>query len=119
MNKPSLHPDDFPPTKATLLDELLHRQLAEATGRLFFQACCPVIRALLCHCHWYFNAKTSPLTLIIICYDIESYSHIDDALAQIVDRLKRFSNNATIRIYPPNNNGVYWEFGIDEVHDSE
>lgn len=117
MNKSSLHPDDVPPTKATLLDELFYTQLAEVTGKHFYQACSPITRVLLSHCHWYFQTKTSPLVLMIICYDIESYSHIADAIPQIVNRLKRFSNSSTIRIYPPTDNHIYWEIGVDELND--
>lgn len=116
MNKSYLHPDDVPPIKTTLLDELLHRQMAEVTGKLFYQALSPLTRMLLSHCHWYFQANTSPLVLIIISYEMESYSHVGDAIPQIVNRLKRFSNSSTIRIYPPSENHIYWEIGVDELN---
>lgn len=116
MNKSSLHPDDVPPIKTTLLDELLHRQLSEATGKLFYQTISSITRVLLSHCHWYFQANTSPLVLIIICYDIENYWHVGDAIPQIVNRLKRFSNSSIIRIYPPSENQIYWEIGVNELN---
>jgi len=117
MNKHFLPPDDLPPVNATLLDELLQRQLAEAIGKRFYQACGPISRVLLSNCHWYFKTNASPLTLIVFCYDIESYWHIVNATPQLLNRLKLFSNSAKIRLCPPTDKGAPWEIGLEETSD--
>ena len=115
MNKHSLPPDDLPPVQATQLDGLLLRQLEEATGRYFYQSCGPITRALLSSCHWYFTTKASSLTLLIICYDIESYWQLTNAIPHIIGRLKQFSDNAKIRLCPPTEKGIPWELKLDEI----
>lgn len=115
---PPLSPDDLPP-KATLLDGLLLRQLEEAIGKQFFKACNSITRALLSSCHWYFQINAGTLILVIISYDIDSYSHIAKAIPQMVDSLKLFSNTAKIRFCPPSEKGIPWEMGINETPDEE
>ena len=115
MYKYSPTPDDLPPVKTSLLDEILLRQLAEVIGRHFYQASHSTIKSLLSSCHWYFQTNTYPMTLVIFCYDIESYWQIMNAIPDILYKLKVFSNNAKIRLYPPVDQGIPWEVGIDEV----
>ncbi|SRR5579883_327917 len=117
MYRHPLPPDDLPPVKATQLDSLLLRQLEEATGKRFYQSCGPITRTLLSSCHWYFTTKTSSLTLIIICYDIESYWQITNAIPHIVGKLKLFSDNAKIRLCPPTQKGIPWELKFNEILD--
>ena len=116
MNKSSLTADDLPP-KVTLRDELLLRRLEEAIGKHFYQACDRITRALLSNCHWYFKTNTTSLTLLIFCYDRESYLNILNALSQIIKRIQRFSYNAKIHICPPPDNGIPWEMQVDEIAD--
>lgn len=115
MSKPTLPPEDLPPVQATQLDELLLRQLEEAIAKRFYQACGPITRVVLSHCHWYFNTNSSALTLTMICYDMESYWHIDNAIPQIIKKLMLFSNNARIHISHPFNTGILWQIPVDEV----
>lgn len=115
MNKSPLPADDLPPTGATILNELFYRQLEEATCRRFYQSCGPLMRVLLSNCHWYFKINTSPLMLIIICYDIESYLHIVDAIPHFIKQLKQFSNKSKIHLFPPDNKGEPWEIEIEET----
>ncbi|MBE9003273.1 hypothetical protein IQ274_35235 [Nostoc sp. LEGE 12447] len=117
MNKSLFPADDLPPTGATLLNELFYRQLEEATCRRFYQVCVPLMRVLLSNCHWYFKINASPLILIIICYDIESYLHIVDAIPQFIKQLKQFSNKSKIQLFPPDNKGEPWEIKIEETSD--
>ncbi|NMG06816.1 hypothetical protein [Brasilonema sp. UFV-L1] len=119
MNKSSLPPDDLPPVRATLLDEIFYRQLEEATCQRFYQVCGPITRVLLSNCHWYFKTNAGLLTLVIICYDIESYWHLANAIPHLVKRLKQFSNNAKIHICPPPDKGKPWEMEVDEISDDE
>jgi hypothetical protein len=122
MNKPflpPLPPEDMPSIHTKQLSDLLYRQLEEAIGQRFYQACGPMTRVLLSSCHWYFKADASYLTLVIICYDVESYWNLASAISQIVKRLKRFSNNAKIRLCPPDSKGIPWEISIDEISDEE
>lgn len=113
MNKPYIHPDDLPPVQATQLDELLLRQLEETIGKRFYQACGPITRVLLSSCHWYFTTNASALTLMIICYDMESYWHIDSAIPQIIPRLRQFSDNAKIRLSHPSDTDISWEIPLN------
>jgi hypothetical protein len=113
---PPLSPDDLPP-RVTHLDELLIRQLEEAIGKRFFKACGLITRTLLSSCHWYFQINAGTLILVIITYDVESYWHITNAIPQMVDRLKLFSNSAKIRFCPPSDGGVPWEIALDEISD--
>lgn len=115
MYRNSLHPDDLPPVQATQLDGLLLRQLEEATGKRFYQSCGPITRTLLSSCHWYFTTKASSLTLIIVCYDIESYWQMTNAIPHIVGKLKQFSDSAKIRLCPPTQKGIPWELRLDEI----
>ena len=117
MYKYSLPPDDLPPFQVTQFDALLLRQLEEATGRKFYQSCGSITRALLSSCHWYFTTKASSLTLIIVCYDIESYWQLTNAIPHIVGKLKQFSDNAKIRLCPPTDKGVPWEFRLNQISD--
>ena len=119
MNKFPFPADDLPPTGASILNELFYRQLEEATCRRFYQACGPIMRVLLSHCHWYFKINTSPLMLLIICYDIESYLHIVDAIPQLIKKLKQFSNKAKIHLFSPDYKGEPWEIEIEETSDDE
>ncbi|MEH2455921.1 hypothetical protein [Nostoc sp.] len=119
MNKSPLPADDLPPTKATILNELFYRQLEEATCRQFYQACGSIMRVLLSNCHWYFKINTSPLVLVIICYDIESYLNIVDVIPQFINKLKQFSNKAKIHLFPPDQKGEPWEIKIEETSDDE
>jgi uncharacterized membrane protein len=116
---PPLSPDDLPPTRVTQLDELLLRQLEEAIYKRFFKACGLMTRALLSSCHWYFQINAGTLILIIISYDVESYWHIANAIPQMVDKLKLFSNTAKIRFCPPSQEGIPWEIRLDEISDEK
>ncbi|MGH7999404.1 MAG: hypothetical protein ACREPR_08260 [Brasilonema sp.] len=116
---PPLSPDDLPPTRVTKLDELLLRQLEEVTCQRFFKVCGPMTRALLSSCHWYFQMNAGTLILVIVSYDIESYWHMANAIPQMVDKLKLFSNTAKIRFYPPSKEGIPWEIGVDEISDEK
>lgn len=116
MNISNFHPDDLPSTKARLLTELMYRQLEEATCRRFYQACTPIMRVLLSSCHWYFQINTSPLMLIMICYNVESYCHITNAIPQFIQKLKLFSNNSKIHLFSPDK-GMPWEMEIQEILD--
>ncbi|NEU83425.1 hypothetical protein [Nostoc sp. UIC 10630] len=91
--------------------------IEEATCRRFYQVCVPLMRVLLSNCHWYFKINASPLMLIIICYDIESYLHIVDAIPQFIKQLKQFSNKSKIQLFPPDNKGEPWEIEIEETSD--
>ena len=113
MNQSSLPADDLPPTEVTLLNELLYRQLEEAICRRFYQVCGPIMRVLLTNCHWYFQINTSSLILAIVCYDIKSYLSIVDTLPYLVKKLKLFSNNAKIHLFPPNHKGEAWEMAVE------
>lgn len=117
MYKYSLPPDDMPPVQSTGLDALLIRQLEEATGRRFYQSCGAITRALLSSCHWYFTTKPTSLTLIIVCYDIESYLQLMNAIPHIVGKLKQFSDNAKIRLFPPRSQNTSWDLGLNEISD--
>ncbi len=117
MNKFSLPADDLPPTGATLLNELLYRQLEEATCRQFYRVCSPILRVLLSNCHWYFQINASPLMLVIICYDLESYLHIVDSIPHLTKKLKQFSNHSKIHLFPPINKGEPWEIEVEETSD--
>ncbi|MBW4588816.1 hypothetical protein G7B40_022525 [Aetokthonos hydrillicola Thurmond2011] len=119
MTRSFLPADDLPPVKATLLDEILMRQLAEAIGRHFYQSCASTVRVLLSYCHWYFKANSYPITLVIFCYDIESYWHIINVIPLIVNSLKQFSNSAKIHLSPPANMGVPWDVAVDEISNDE
>ncbi|MBW4626893.1 MAG: hypothetical protein KME49_15670 [Brasilonema octagenarum HA4186-MV1] len=114
---PPLSPDDLPPTRMTQLDELLRRQLEDVIYKHFFKACSSMIRALLSNCHWYFQIKGGTLILIIVNYDMESYWHIANAIPQMVNKLKLFSNTAKIRFCPPSKEGIPWEIAVDEISD--
>jgi hypothetical protein len=116
---PPLSPDDLPPTRVTQLDELLLRQLEEAICKSFFKACSPMTRALLSNCHWYFQINGGVLILIIVSYDMESYWHIANAIPQIVNKLKLFSDTAKIRFCPPSKEGIPWEIAVDEISDEK
>ncbi|WP_392531662.1 hypothetical protein [Nostoc sp. C117] len=118
MNKSSLPADDMPPTRVTLLNELFYRQLEEATCRRFYQACSPIMRVLLSSCHWYFKINTSPLMLVIICYDTESYLYIVDAIPHFIKKLKQFSNKSKIHVFSPSHQGEPWEIEIEEISDN-
>ncbi|GEM_PF-532991 len=116
MYKHSLTPDDLPPVKATLLDEILLRQLAEAIGSLFHKTSNgSTLRSLLSSCHWYFKANTYPMTLVIFCYDIKTYWQMMNAIPDILNKLKQFSNAAKIRLFSPLDKGVPWEVAMDEL----
>ncbi|NMG22178.1 hypothetical protein [Brasilonema bromeliae] len=116
---PPLSPDDLPPTRVTQLDELLLRQLEEAICKRFFKACSSMTRALLSNCHWYFQINGGSLILVIVSYDMESYWHIANAIPQIVNKLKLFSNTAKIRFCPPSKEGIPWEIAVDEISDEK
>ncbi|KAF3887057.1 MULTISPECIES: hypothetical protein [Nostocales] len=111
---PPLPPDDQP-SRSIHLDVLLHRQLEETICQKFYKACGPIMRFLLSSCHWYFTINAGTLTLLIICYDLESYWHIANVVPDIFKKLKLFSNSAKIRLCPPTDKGVPWEVGMDEV----
>ncbi|GAB1542031.1 hypothetical protein NUACC21_47040 [Scytonema sp. NUACC21] len=111
---PPLPPEDLP-SQDLQLDVLLLRQLEETVGKRFYQACGPIMRILLSSCHWYFTINAGTLTLLVICYDLESYWHIANIVPDIVKRLKLFSNSAKIRLCPPVDKGIAREFGMDEV----
>ena len=115
MYKYSLTPDDLPPVKVTLLDQVLLRQLAEAIGKHFYKSCRSTTRILLSSCHWYFKTNTYPMTLFIFCYDMENYWHVMNAIPYILTMLKQFSNSAKISLSPPVDSGVPWEVGMDEI----
>jgi hypothetical protein len=119
MNQPFLPPDDLPPARTTLVDEILHKQLETVAGIRFYQTCGPIMRVLLSNCHWYFQTSSGILTLVIVCYDIESYWHITNAVSHILKRLKLFSNSAKIRLCPPTELGTPWEIEVNEVSDDE
>lgn len=119
MNKSSLPADDLPPSRATILNKLFYRQLEEATCRRFYQACGPILRVLLSNCHWYFQINASPLMLVIICYDLESYLHIVDAIPQLTKKLKQFSKHSKIHFFPPTDKGKPWEIEVEETLDDE
>ncbi|KAB8333041.1 hypothetical protein SD80_014320 [Scytonema tolypothrichoides VB-61278] len=116
---PPLSPDDLPPTRVTQLDELLLRQLEEAICKRFFKACSSMTRALLSNCHWYFHINGGSLILVIVSYDMESYWHIANAIPQIVNKLKLFSNTAKIRFCPPSQESIPWEIAVDEISDEK
>lgn len=118
MNISNIHPDDLPLKSATLLNELMYRQLEEATYRCFYQACSPLMRVLLSSCHWYFKINTSPLMLIMICYNVESYYNISNAIPQFIKKLKLFSNNSKIHLFSPDK-GIPWEIQIQEISDEQ
>ncbi|KYC41834.1 hypothetical protein WA1_17580 [Scytonema hofmannii PCC 7110] len=115
MNPSFLSPDDMPPAKATLFDQMLYRQLEETTSKRFYQTCGPITRALLSSCHWYFQTNADTLTLLIICYDVESYWHISNAIPSLLKRLKLFSNKAKMRLCPPTELGIPWEIEVNEI----
>lgn len=115
MNKSPLPADDLPPSEASILNELFYRQLEEATCRRFYQASDPIMRVLLSNCHWYFKINISPLMLVIICYDIESYLNIVDAIPQFIKNLRQLSSKAKIHLYAPNYKGEPWEIEIEET----
>jgi hypothetical protein len=119
MNHSFLPPDDLPPAKATLLDEILYRQLEETTCKKFYQTCGPITRTLLSNCHWYFQTNASTLTLVIYCYDLKSYWHITNVMSSLTKKLKLFSNNAKIRLCPPANIGIPWEVEVNQISDNE
>ncbi len=118
MNISNFHPDDLPSTKATLLTELMYRQLEEATCKRFYQVCTPIMRILLASCHWYFQINTSPLMLIMVCYNLESYYHINNVIPQFIQKLKLFSNNSKIYLFSPDK-GIPWQMEIQEILDDE
>ncbi|WP_335092655.1 hypothetical protein [Nostoc sp.] len=57
--------------------------------------------------------------LVIICYDIESYLNIVNAIPQFIKKLKQFSNKAKIDLFPPDQKGEPWEIEIEETSDDE
>ncbi|MBW4591627.1 MAG: hypothetical protein KME46_01545 [Brasilonema angustatum HA4187-MV1] len=116
---PPLSPDDLPPTRVTQLDELLRRQLEEAICKRFFKACGSMTRSLLSNCHWYFQINGGTLILIIVSYDMESYWHIANAIPQMANKLKLFSDTAKIRFCPPSKEGIPWEIAVDEISDEK
>ena len=118
MNISNLHPDDLPSSKATLVNELMYRQLEEATCKRFYQACTLIMRVLLSSCHWYFQINTSPLMLIMICYDVESYCHITNAIPQFVKKLKLFSHKSKIHLFSPEKE-IPWSMEIQEILNDE
>ncbi|MEH1810348.1 MAG: hypothetical protein V7L28_34405, partial [Nostoc sp.] len=59
------------------------------------------------------------LMLLIICYDIESYLHIVDAIPQFIKKLKQFSNKGKIHLFSPDYKGEPWEIEIEQTSDDE
>lgn len=120
MNKPSLPalpPEDLPSPQRTQLDVLLVKQLEEVISQRFYQSCGSIMRVLLSSCHWYFVTNAGTLTLLIICYEMESYWHIANVTSDIAKKLKLFANSATIRLCPPLEKAVPWEIGVNEILD--
>lgn len=124
MNKPSLPPDDLPPSAWTEQDNFLHRKLEEAVSRYFYESCDGVTQALLTNCEWYFTITASALTLVINCSDRAiNLRVINNVTAMrssspggaIAARLKAFSKSARIHIYPPDAAGIPLEVRVDET----
>ncbi|MEH2344258.1 MAG: hypothetical protein V7K22_21940 [Nostoc sp.] len=57
--------------------------------------------------------------LLIICYDIESYLHIVDAIPQLIKKLKQFSNKAKIHLFSADYKEEPWKIEIEETSDDE
>ncbi|MDP5338434.1 MAG: hypothetical protein NWQ28_07630 [Nodularia sp. (in: cyanobacteria)] len=110
-----LPPDDLPPTEVTKQDGMLHLELERSIGRCFFHACDRITQVLLSNCQWYLTKNSTTLTLIIDCPDIVSYWHIVSNIAQLGNRLERFTSNAKIRVYPPFGKGQPFEISVNEI----
>lgn len=115
MNKPSLPPDDLPPSQVTYLDEMLLQDLDEVIGKYFYANCNRIIKVLLSNCQWCIQTNSRALVLIIMCPDREMYWHICNAIPDIAKNLKQFSPRAKIRLCPPPNQGAPWEIRVSEI----
>jgi hypothetical protein len=94
---PPLSPDDLP-SQSYLLNVLLIKQLEEILCQKFYETCNPEIRFLLSSCHWYFKIDAGTLTMLVTCYDLESYWHIKNIVPDIRKKLKLFSNSTKVSL---------------------
>ncbi|MEC4817396.1 MAG: hypothetical protein SAK29_29600 [Scytonema sp. PMC 1069.18] len=111
---PPLHPDDLP-SQSHVLNTVLISQLEETICQKFYETCSPEMRFLLSSCHWYFKIDAGTLSLLAICYDLESYWHINNIIPDIIKRLKLFSNSTKVSLHPPSAKGLPWEFEVNDV----
>jgi hypothetical protein len=111
---PPLSPDDLP-SQSYLLNVVLIRQLEETLCQKFYEVCSPEIRFLLSSCHWYFKIDAGALNMLIICYDLESYWHINNIVNNITKKLKLFSNSAKISLHPPIERVSPWDSEVDNI----
>jgi hypothetical protein len=114
MNKPSLPPDDLPPSQVTYFDEMLLQTLEDVMGEHFYVNCGRILQVLLSNCQWYIKSNSRALILIIVCPDREMYWHIFNAVPDIAKKLKWFSQRAIIRLCPPLD-GTPWEIRVSEI----
>jgi hypothetical protein len=115
MYKPSLPPEDLPPTEVTQTDRMLHQELEQSTSRRFYEACDRITQTLLASCPWYTTTDADWLILVVDCLDIVSYWHIVSNIPQLGNRLQRFANRAKIRVYPPAGRGAPFEISVHEI----
>lgn len=115
MNKPSLPPEDLPPSEATPLDRILRRQLEETTSQHFYEACDRTTQALLSCCEWYVTTQASALTLVINCPDMNMNWRVLSNIVQLGSALEQIAKSAKIRVCPPVDMGTPFEIRVDEI----
>jgi hypothetical protein len=115
MSQPFLPPDDLPPAEVDQLDGILRRQLEDAIGRCFYEACDGVTQSLLTSCEWYITTKAIALTLVINCPDLGLNWRVLNNIVPLGTRLEQFSASARIRISPPVGTGAPFEVRVDEI----
>ena len=115
MNEPSLPSDDLPAARSTSVDQMLRRELEEATSRCFYKACDRSLQNLLSSCDWYITTSCSTLILVIVCSNRVTNWRVLNNLVQIGNQLARFSIRAKMRVYPPIGRGTPFEMRVDEI----
>ncbi|MEC4816381.1 MAG: hypothetical protein SAK29_24395 [Scytonema sp. PMC 1069.18] len=115
MNQPSLPSDDLPSIEVSLFDKLLHRHLEQVTCKRFYELCDSTQRSLLSLCEWSIEMSAGNMSLVILCRNVENYSHIAQAIPQLLQQLKQLSNSSKICIQRPLNRGILLKFEVEEL----